>query len=125
MPFGWLCGLQELHQYGRDEHAVVHHVGCHIAITQSALVLTTAEELHHIVFLYLSFVHGFSFFCLWRLHRAFARYHFVNERAFQVAVAAYLLVQIGDDSVYLAALVVEVRGDGALLGERGKSNKHA
>ncbi len=65
IPLGWLRGLQELHQYGGDEHAVVHHVGRNVAVAQSALVLTAAEELHHIVFLYLSFVHGLSFFIVW------------------------------------------------------------
>ena len=61
-PLCWLSVADKLCQHRWNEHAVLHHIGCHIAVAQSALVLTTAEIVHHIIFLYLSFVHDSSVF---------------------------------------------------------------
>ena len=63
-PLRRLGVADKLCQHRWNEHAVLHHIGCHIAVAQSALVLTTAEVVHHIVFLYLSFVHDSSVFSL-------------------------------------------------------------
>ena len=61
-PLRRLGVTDELCQHRGYEHAVLHHIGCHIAVAQAALILTTAEIVHRIVFLYLSFVHDSSIF---------------------------------------------------------------
>ena len=63
-PLCWLSVADKFCQHRWNEHAVLHHIGCHIAVAQTALILTTTEIVHHIVFLYLSFVHDSSVFSL-------------------------------------------------------------
>ena len=53
-----LVGAYKLAQHRRDNQFVAHDVWADSPVAQSAILLTSGDELHHVVALYLSFVHN-------------------------------------------------------------------